>query len=101
MKDHYEFVKSLLEQYPDTRDDDMKLFARACWKLHLKDKSVVPADVGFYSAVYHHDEYKLPNYESLTRARRKVQQNEEHLRGSRYKNRQNEERKYRDHYSPW
>lgn len=95
MKDYYDFVKSLLEKYPDTRDDDMKLYARACWKLRI------PSDAGFYSAVYHHDEYKLPNYESLTRARRKVQQNEDHLRGSRYKNRQNEERKYRDHYSPW
>lgn len=94
MKDYYDFVKSLLEKYPDTRDDDMKLYATACWKLKIPD-------AGFYSVTYHHKDYKLPNYESLTRARRKVQQNEEHLRGSRYKNRQNEERKYREQYSPW
>ena len=98
MKDHYEFVKSILEHYPETRDDDMKLYARACW---LDDNCNAMSTDGFYKVLYFHDKYKLPNYESITRARRKVQQNEEHLRGKRYKNRKNEERKYRDHYSPW
>lgn len=95
VKDYYEFVKNILERYPETRDDDMKLYARACWEDY---GSINPKGVNFYTVLYHHDKYKLPNYESITRARRKVQQNEEHLRGSRYKNRQNEERKYRDHY---
>ena len=96
MKDHYEFVKKLLETYPETRDDDMKLYARACWC--DKDSIQVPNGMNVYNALFFHELYKLPNYESITRARRKVQQNEEHLRGKRYKNRQNEERKYRDHY---
>ena len=95
MKDNYEFVKSILEKYPDTRDDDMKLYARACW---FDDNCKAQPSDGFYKVIYGHDKYKLPNYESITRARRKVQQNEEHLRGNRYKNRQNEERKYRDYY---
>ena len=87
--------KSLLERYPETRDDDMKLYARACWEDY---GSINPKGANFYTVLYHHDKYKLPNYESITRARRRVQQNEEHLRGSRYQKRQNEERKYRDHY---
>lgn len=95
MKDHYEFVKSILERYPETRDDDMKLYARACWEDY---GSINPKGVNFYTVLYHHDKYKLPNYKSITRARRRVQQNEEHLRGNRYKDRKNEERKYRNHY---
>lgn len=97
MKDCYQFVKSILERFPETRDDDMKLYARACW---LKDNPAPPS-VKFYEAVFHHDKYKLPSYESLTRARRKVQEKEENLRGNRYKSRHNEERKYRDYYSEW
>ena len=27
MKDYYELVKSIMEKYPDTRDDDMRLYA--------------------------------------------------------------------------
>lgn len=95
MKDHYEFVKNILERYPETRDDDMKLYIRACW---LDHKCIAQPSDGFYKVMYDHDKYNLPNYESITRARRKVQQNEEYLRGSRYQKRQNEERKYRDHY---
>lgn len=94
MKDHYEFVKNILERFPETRDDDMKLYARACWRL----VGVKLEGFNFYHILYRHKEMKLPNYESITRARRKVQQNEEYLRGSRYQKRQNEERKYRDHY---
>ncbi len=96
MKDQYEFVKGVLEKYPDTRDDDMKLFARVCY---LKDNPL-PANVSFYNAVFKHFEYNLPSYEAITRTRRKVQQNEPALRGEKYKNRQDRERDYRDYYSP-
>lgn len=95
MKDHYEFVKHILEIFPDARDDDMKLYAYACW---YDANCEAQRGSDFYTVLFYHDRYKLPNYESITRARRKVQQNEEHLRGSRYQKRQNEERKYRDHY---
>lgn len=95
MKDHYEFVKNILERFPEARDDDMKLYAYACW---YDANCEAQRGSYFYQVLCYHDRYKLPNYESITRARRKVQQNEEHLRGSRYQKRQNEERKYRDHY---
>ena len=95
MRDHYEFVKTILERFPETRDDDMKLYARACW---CDANCEAQRGSDFYKVLFYHDKYKLPNYESITRARRKVQQNEEHLRGIRYQKRQNEERKYRNHY---
>ena len=95
MKDNYEFVKSILMRFPETRDDDMKLFARACW---LKDKPV-PTSVNLYHAFFDHDKYDLPSYESITRARRKVQEKEQALRGRRYKQRKEAEKEYRNHYS--
>jgi hypothetical protein len=57
-------------------------------------------EVGFYEAVYNHQKYGLPSYESVTRARRKVQENEPALRGKTRKKRKELEEEYRDWYSP-
>ena len=42
---------------------------------------------------------KLPSFESVTRARRKVQETEPSLLGKRYKDRRREEVEYIDFYS--
>lgn len=97
MKDQFEFVKSILQRYPEARDDDMKLYAIAC---RLKDNPV-PTALPFYEAMYNHAAHDLPSYESITRARRKVQQQEEALRGEKYKARHEQEREYRGFYSPF
>lgn len=96
MKDNYEFVKSILQRYPETRDDDMKLYAIAC---HMQQNHV-PTSVSFYTALYNHSDYNMPSYESITRARRKVQEQEATLRGERYKARHDREREYHGYYSP-
>lgn len=93
MKDHYEFVKSILTRHPETRDDDMKLYAVVVWY-----KARLPESVGFYDAMAHHDKYNLPSYESVTRARRKVQEQEEALRGKKYNDRKKRQEEYRDYY---
>lgn len=97
MKDYYQIVKEVLEDYPETQDDDMKLYAIIChYKANITEQ--IPS---FYEAIYNHDKYDLPSYESVTRARRKVQEQEPNLRGKRRKNRMKEEEVYRDYYRRW
>jgi len=96
MKDYYELVKGIMEKYPDTRDDDMRLYAIVVHqKTHLKPS------VAFYEAMYKHSRYGLPSYESVTRARRKVQEQEEALRGKKYNDRKKRQEEYRQEYTPW
>lgn len=96
MKDYYELVKSIMVQYPDTRDDDMRLYAIVVHqKTHLKPS------VAFYEAMYNHVRYDMPSYESVTRARRKVQEKEEALRGKKYNERKKLQEEYRQEYTPW
>lgn len=96
MKDYYELVKSVMERYPDTRDDDMKLYA-----IIVHKKTGMSSQVGFYEAMYNHSRYGLPSYESVTRARRKVQEKEESLRGKKYSERKKRQEEYRRECSIW
>mgnify|MGYP003302596849 CR=1 FL=1 len=93
MKDYYELVKSIMEKYPDTRDDDMRLYA-----IVVHQKTRLKPDTAFYEAMYNHSRYDLPSYESVTRARRKVQEQIEALRGKKYNDRKKRQEEYREHY---
>lgn len=93
MKDYYELVKSIMEKYPDTRDDDMRLYA-----IVVHQRTRLKPDTAFYEAMYNHSRYDLPSYESVTRARRKVQEQEEALRGKKYNDRKKRQEEYREHY---
>lgn len=93
MKDYYELVKSIMEKYPDTRDDDMRLYA-----IVVHQKTRLKPDTAFYEAMYNHSRYDLPSYESVTRARRKVQEQEEALRGKKYNDRKKRQEECREHY---
>lgn len=95
MKDYYNAVKAALQKYPDVRDDDMKLYSRMVYL-----ETGLSPSVGFYEATFNHDTYNLPSYESVTRARRKVQEQEPTLRGKRHGRRQELEQEYHDYYSP-
>ena len=93
MKDYYDKVKRLLILIPETRDDDMLLYAEFC-KRHSEIKSYET----FYDVMTSAKQRKLPSYEGVTRARRKVQELEPYLCGNRKKARQKEERQYHDFY---
>lgn len=95
MKDYYDKVKRILEERPETRDDDMKLYA-----IFVHMATGMSPKVGFYEAMYNHFKYDLPSYESITRARRKVQEQVEGLRGTKRQRRKEMEEEYRDWYSP-
>ena len=93
MKDHYSEVKRIMTNWPATRDDDMLLYA-----VFIAESKLVSSDETFYKVMSTAKKLKLPSYESVTRARRKVQEKEPAMRGSRYNQRKNEESKYHDFY---
>lgn len=76
--DYYFNVRVLLIVCPATRDDDMLLYAKFCY-----EHGYVNESVGFMKMMTHAKEWGLPNFESVIRARRKVQKTEPWLRGSR------------------
>lgn len=94
MTNYYNQVKCILEIYPESRDDDMILYATF---LHLRN--VVNPSETFFDVMLHAKERKLPSYGGVTRARRKVQADEPSLRGNNYRGRQHEEEQYHDYYS--
>lgn len=71
----YDVIKKLLEKYPELRDSDRKLLW-AVWhqKGLINDFNMIDRD----------SFYKAPSSESITRARRKVQEEFSHLRASNY-----------------
>ena len=77
-------VKSILENYPATRDDDNKLLLKV-WAFQnpkLRDKD-------FYFIDFAMDlmKDKYANSESVRRSRQKLQEQNEELRGFKYKSR--------------
>ena len=94
MKDYYTEVKRILNSWPATQDDDMLLYA-----IFLAEARCVSSSETFYRVMSTAKARKLPSYESVTRARRKVQELEPELRGKRYKARKAEEKAYHEHYS--
>ena len=93
MKDHYSEVKRIMTNWPATRDDDMLLYA-----IFIAESRLISSDETFYKVMSTAKARKLPSYESVTRARRKVQEKEPDMRGKRYTQRKHEETAYHDYY---
>lgn len=72
-----EKVRTMLERYPLTRDDD-RLLTLAVWVEFYNLDPYTPI-----RAVMRNE--KLPSQESIGRARRKIQEVDETLRGTKYK----------------
>lgn len=64
-----DMVKDVLTRFEDTKSDDFVLLYRV---YQLINENVVIRQP-FYDVMLNHKEYKLPAFESITRARRKVQ----------------------------
>ena len=94
MKDYYNKVKTMLIEVPEERDDDMLLYARFCYKYGY----VFPSD-NFMSVMCNAKKNNIPSFESVTRARRKVQEKCPELVGTKRKIRKAEEEVYREYYS--
>lgn len=70
-------VKEVLTDIPETRDDDFKLIAEVYYKLNFNI-----AGTSFAFMMLNHNEYGLPPFESITRARRKLQATYKELRAT-------------------
>ena len=80
-------ITKLLTNDKRLRDSDAKLIARF-WTNELKAKNINTQDITAHEFLTMYDTNKLHNVEGLTRMRRKVQEENEHLRGKFYKERQ-------------
>lgn len=82
-------VLYLLEQYKHLRDSDNALIANI-WYSELQDKSINAVDfLERFSKGF------LTTPEAITRARRKIQEENEHLRGESYQKRHKNENEVR------
>ena len=93
MDNYYYSVRKILLENPATRDDDMLLYGAFCAKFNL-----VSPDANFYEVMSTAKRNGLPSYESVTRARRKVQELEPYLGGEKRKERKKEAENYRKFY---
>lgn len=81
----------------ETRDDDFVLYYVVC-------RAYTDAPIwamSFEEAMLNHKKHRLPSYESITRARRKVQEEHPELRGEKYNARKERQEEYREAYSRW
>ena len=82
-----EIIKTLLTENPQLRDSDAKLKCRF-WTNELKTRGIDTKQITAHEFLVMLSQNKLHNAEGLTRMRRKVQEEHEHLRGEFYKERQ-------------
>lgn len=94
IKNTEEKVAEILLLHPDSRESDLTLYARYIERYHAEVKSFPLA-----FALLDAKELKLPNYETLSRARRKIQAMIPQLRGTKQtrRRRRNSEKIFRDY----
>lgn len=68
-------VRAVLEKYPESRANDFVLYA-----MYIKENTPELANVGLIYALLEAQRLGMPSYESVTRARRKIQQHNADLR---------------------
>lgn len=90
IKSLQDIVKELLIAKPDNRDDDRKLVANV-WSRQVGGfRKLQEQNAYDFLTLYCRSE-KLSSYDSITRARRKVQHDFHELRGTMYGKRQEQE----------
>lgn len=89
MKDYLAIVEDVMKKHADARDDDFRLYGWVC-------KRMCPQimNLQFKQVLWQNAELGLPSYETITRARRKVQEINPSLRGKKYKKRQEKQTDY-------
>ena len=93
MKDYAIVVERILREHPDVRDDDQRLYVWICNEIN-PDILRLP----FGKTFWFHDETGLPSYETITRQRRKLQEQHPELRGKKYQQRQGRQKEYIDKF---
>ena len=84
MKDLEIIIKNILEKFPETRDDDMKLYRMYCiYCVEMNDAST-------FERIFTDKEFRINNkvsvFESVSRCRRKLQEVEKDNQNIKLKN---------------
>tara|TARA_R100001530_G_scaffold131881_1_gene103825 strand:+ start:114 stop:422 length:309 start_codon:yes stop_codon:yes gene_type:complete len=87
MKNMLNKVISLLTAYPSLRDSDERLAANI-WHRHIKNVDEIDA----ITLLSRFAEGKLPSYESISRCRRKIQEEKPELRGKKWAKRHSKQK---------
>ena len=82
MKNMLDKVINLLTKHPSLRDSDTRLAANI-WYNHIKNVNEIDA----ITLLSRFAEGKLPSYESISRCRRKIQEEKPELRGKKWEKR--------------
>lgn len=91
LKDIKELVKKALEERKETRDSDFRL---VCWVYHDIDPYLM--EMSFAKVMWNHHELGLPSFETIRRARQKLQHDHPELRGESYEKRMEKQTEYID-----
>lgn len=94
MKDLNEIVKRILEEHPETRDDDFKVIGYV-----VKEMSPNAMKLNFGQVLWNHNKLNLPSFETIRRTRQKLQHDIPELRGNVYKERMEKQMEYIDKFS--
>ena len=84
-------VVNLLTKHPSLRDSDERLIANI-WHSHIKNVE----DVDAVTLLTRFAKGKLPSYESISRCRRKIQQEKPELRGNKWEKRHTRQKVVKD-----
>ena len=96
IKELAEKVKVLLQAHPHLRDSDKRLVANI-WALDIAhNRNTGIENISSIEILNDLADGKLTNYDSITRARRKVQESFPDLRGQKYADRKQEEKDTRE-----
>lgn len=87
-------VTALLIKYPHLRDDQHKLAANI-WAVELSKMGYEAYKISGFDFLKLYSQGKVSSEETIARARRKVQEENPHLRGVKYEERKAEEEKTR------
>ncbi len=85
-----DLVKFILMKSPEARDNDNILL----WIVWKKEYPIIDNNIEAFKQLFLSK--KLPSMESITRARRKIQEQYPNLRGLRYEKRQNNQKAYKE-----
>jgi len=94
MKDITTIVEQVLRDHEDARDSDFRAIG---WVIKITRPDLMP--MSFSAVLWNHKALGLPSFESITRARRKLQHDKPELRGKVYEKRLAKQTEYIEKYA--
>lgn len=73
----HDLVEEALKNDPHTRDDDSLLYIKVCSRMNP-----ITLKMDFETVMKHRADFGIPSFETVGRCRRRIQENNPHLRAS-------------------